>query len=261
MKCLLCADREPDRPAVCDPCRLWLPTVLRDIDEGYATLTAAEPAEPAGILIDDDGTFNGPAVYDVLPLPAGPIRATVRGAHVSGSRDAPVPVTLDHVDLTAPARVPNPVRGPGWYPRSLWPEDQVGHQPVATRLDQWVRDWRTYPSCPGDMLPTPSVPVLVGWLTVRLGWACDRHPAVDEFAGEMRAIRSVLRTINDGRQEQPELCDGVPCKQCDLKLIYRTPNGRYPFECDPEGRYGGCQALMTEDEYRTWTRMLAASAH
>jgi hypothetical protein len=29
---------------------------------------------------------------------------------------------------------------------------------------------------------------LVGWLLVRLDWACDEHPAVDDFAAEVRDI-------------------------------------------------------------------------
>lgn len=254
VNCLLCP-RYPERPQVCDPCRLWLPTVLRDIIEGYVQLAEPEPhAEPVGILIDDDGTFDGPAVYEVLALTGGPIRTGTRGAHVSGSRDAPVPVRLDLVDLTAPARLPNPARGPGHYPRSLWPEDQTGHQSVATRLDLWVRDWHSYPSCLGDHLPDATVPALGRWLIDRIGWACDEHPAVDEFAAEMHELRAVLRRANGDGPVYPEPITAVPCSGCDTQAMFRPVNSPYRAEC------GMCGKLYTDDEYQRWTGLLAAQA-
>jgi hypothetical protein len=254
MKCLICADREPDRPAVCDPCRLWLPNELRDIAEEYAALAGEEPAETGRLLIEDDGGFDAPAAYDVHPLPAGPIRATARDGHVTGSRDAPVPVLLDVVDLTAPARLPNPTRGRGHYPRSLWPEDQIGHQPVATRLDLWVRDWITYQQCPGDHLPAPTVPALVRWLTVRCGWACDEHPAVDDFADEMRELLAELRRANEDGPVYAEPIKAVPCSGCDAVALFRPVKSSYRAEC------GMCGKLYTDDEYGRWTGLLAAQA-
>lgn len=252
MKCVICQDREPDQSAVCDPDRRGITNTLRDLVDAYTELTGAEQPDPRGLLIDDTGDFDGPMVYDVLPLTAGPVRAPTRGAQVTGSREAPVPVQLDVVDLTAAARQPNPTRGPGYYPRSLWPEDQVGHQPVATRLDQWVRDWISYTGCPGDHLPEPTVPALAAWLGVRVDWACDEHPAIQEFVAEMRGLVAAIRRALGDRPQYPELCDGVPCSRCDaVGALYRQPNSSYRAEC------GACGKLYTEDEWDRWTGLVA----
>lgn len=253
--CVLCCDRNPEHPQCCDPCRLWLPTLLRDIAEGYAELIADEPPpRPVGVRLDDDGSFEAPMAYDVLPLPAGPVRAPGNGGRVSGSHGAPVPIQLDPVDLTAPARLPNPARSRGYYPRSLWPEDQIGLQSVATRLDLWVRDWISYDTCPGDHLPDATVSGLAGWLAVRVDWACNQHPAVDEFAAEMRELRAVLRRANGDGPIYPEPIQAVPCSGCDAVALFRPVNSPYRAEC------GACGKLYTDDEYQRWTGLLAMQA-
>jgi hypothetical protein len=137
MKCLICADREPDRPAVCDPCRLWLPNELRDIAEEYAA---------------------------------------------------------------------------------------------------------------------PTVPALVRWLTVRCGWACDEHPAVDDFADEMRELLAELRRANEDGPVYAEPIKAVPCSGCDAVALFRPVKSSYRAEC------GMCGKLYTDDEYGRWTGLLAAQA-
>lgn len=253
MICILCQRREAEHAQACDPCRLWLPTVLRDIAERYQELTEQE-TQLGYLAIEDDGTFGAPTVRDVHPLPASPVDAPGASSRVSGSREPPVPVRLDLVDLTAAARLPNPTRGAGYYPRSLWPEDQIGHQPVTTRLDLWARDWISYQRCPGNHLPVPAVPTLVAWLRMRCGWACDEHPAVDDFAAEMRELRAVLRTANGDGPVYPEPIPAVPCSGCDTKALFRPVNSPYRAEC------GGCGKLYTEDEYLRWIGLLAGWA-
>lgn len=254
MTCVICQRRPVERAQACEPCRLWLPAVLRDIGDSYQMLTEQEPPGAGQLAIEDDGTFDAPSVRQLHPLSAGPIRAAGASSRVSGSREAPVPVRLDLVDLTAPARLPNPMRGPGYYPRSLWPEDQIGHQPIATRLDLWARDWITHQRCPGDHLPDPAVPALITWLSVRCGWACDEHPAVDEFAAEMRDLRTVLSAANDDGPVYPEPILAVPCSGCDTLALFRPVKSPYRAEC------GGCGKLYTDDEYARWTGLVASWA-
>jgi hypothetical protein len=124
-----------------------------------------------------------------IKLPAAIQPGSGNGPRVSGSRETPVPVRLDIIDLAAEARVPSLAKDA----RGLdWPEDQTGHLAVASILDSWVRDWIDTRN-EREHAPAPTVSVLAGWLTVRLAWACDSHPAVDDFAREMRNLAGALR--------------------------------------------------------------------
>ena len=70
--CVVCQRRIPNRPLVCDGDRQGLDSMLREIPDLFARL---DPSPGAG-----------------------------GGPKVSGSREAPVPVSVDVVDLTSPAR-------------------------------------------------------------------------------------------------------------------------------------------------------------
>ena len=67
--------------------------------------------------------------------------------------------------------------GPGW------------DTPPA-RLDWWAQDWA---GMLGHEPPGPTVSELCRWLGVRLPWACDQHPAIDEFAQDIRELAGQLR--------------------------------------------------------------------
>jgi hypothetical protein len=128
---------------------------------------------------------------------------------VSGSREAPLPLRVDALDLTMPARggTVHDQRG-----------DQIGHVPVASILDQWVDDWREH-RARGERRPEPpTVAVLVGWLDVRLDDACQDHPAIDEFAAGMRQLRADLRRevgdVDPGPRRRAWPCPG--CGQLAL---------------------------------------------
>jgi len=215
MICVVCQhpDRATERGQVCEPCRLPLPGLLDDIARRYGELTAEPPAAAGG---------------------AGP--------KVSGSRVPPVPVDVDALDLTLPARLEAVHDDHG---------DQIGWLPAASRLDTWVRDWRErrwrrY----RENLPVPTVAVLCAWLRDRLDWACDEHPAVDEFVAEMRALRRDLRTALRDWPAQPQRL-WTPCK-CDALGLARHPGDDYPVRCVV------CDRAMTEDEYASWTKLVAA---
>jgi hypothetical protein len=81
-------------------------------------------------------------------------------------------------------------------------------------LDQLVRDWRDT-LWPGHHLPASNIDELVVWLRYRFQDACDWHPAVVEFAEKIRHLRSAAGET----EPQPERCDGVPCKRCDLMML------------------------------------------
>jgi hypothetical protein len=247
MLCVVCQTATVERPQVCAHDRSRIPGILRDLGQAYAALLAEpESAEP-GLLVIDDGSFDAPYTFDVVPLPAGPTRATAGSAPVSGSREAPVPVSLDLVDLTAQARA-GAVHDSGWRGR----RDQVGLHSVATVLDQWARDWiDTLPNV-GEHLPAPTVPNLLDWLDKRLDTACDHHRAVDEFAREMSELLWTCRRLAGTIDAQPEYCDGVACSYCDRKALHRQPGSPYRAYC------GVCGKLYTDKEYEQWVGMVAA---
>lgn len=166
------------------------------------------------------------------------------GQRVSGSREPALPVRVTVVDLTMPARV-GVVHDPN--------HDQTGHPGVASVLDCWVRDWRGYRRA-GEGLPTPTAPELFGWLAVRLDWACDVHPAIDEFASEMRALVAALHAAAGAGQARPEPCDGVPCRRCDLLTLVRLADGSGDVECaNPD-----CRVLYGRQDYEQWCRLVAS---
>lgn len=182
MICVVCQKRQADRPQVDEGCRRRVADNLRELVDAYAVL----------------------GHHDPVSMDAGPVRGQTGSAPVSGSREAPVPVSLDEVDLTLPAnqgsRAPHAraVLGLG-DPSGLWEaDDQTGYLSVATELDTWVRDWITYSWCPGDHLPVPTVVTLADWLGKRLDVACDRHEGIDDFAGDIyRLLRQCQRIVGE----------------------------------------------------------------
>jgi Zn ribbon nucleic-acid-binding protein len=140
-------------------------------------------------------------------------------------------VAVDALDLSLPSRGAEAVRDPHG--------DQTGHQPVAVVLDQWVRDWQET-RARREGLPVPTVPELVRWLRHRLEWACDEHPAVDEFAAEVRETLAALRGVLGLTRLRHRL--PAPCPDCEMLTLVREDGGDY-VEC------GACHRLWTEDEY------------
>ena len=184
--CCICQRRQYERASVCNGDRLWLDRTLTEIVELYAL------------------------------LPANLLPGQAHGQRVSGSREAPLPLRVDPLDLMMPARV--------GIVHDLW-RDQTGQVSVATILDLWVRDWRDVRDR-GEGLPVPTVLELTRWLGNRLDWACDDHPAVDEFAGEMRRLRGGLAAVVGVKSDRVYV---GPCPITDDK--------------------GTCGAALTADPY------------
>lgn len=203
-----------DRANVCQGCRSRLRALLAEIVE-----------------------FHGEVVLE---------KGSVAGSKISGSRTPPLPLAISGLDLTMPAHL-GAVHEPTNPETKLPYGDQCGDISTATVLDSWARDWQSHKWA---LLPEPRVHRLAAWLTERLEWACDHHPAVDDFAWEINDLARKLRP----RQPQAELKKGVPCRECDRVSLYRYPGSDY-IEC------ANCPCLMTPEEYHRWTALISAPEH
>lgn len=134
----------------------------------------------------------------------------------SGSRTAPLPCSVDALDLVSRGGIEGVVGG-------------------------WARDL-----CERENWDAPqyqSVAATVGWacatLALNLGIICDEHPAVRELADELRQITSQARRIITG--EKPPRRIGVSCA-CGhtLRVTLDTAGVRCPA-CSAQ--YGHSEAL------------------
>lgn len=117
----------------------------------------------------------------------------VSGEKVSGSRELPAPVNLAALGVTQPPYVRGP-RADGVLDVGDAIEDQIGIPQPAVILDQWVTDWIDL-RAHGEHPPNPDIDAIVTWLWNRLEWACDEHPAIEEFAQELKTMIRKLRGI------------------------------------------------------------------
>jgi hypothetical protein len=262
--CVIDQRRQYERAQVCEPCRTRLPHTINEIAELWSQLIKPEPeprrtwtvqqlrrlpvptTNPARNPAWIDGPWITQPGHDPIAkrLPAN-AKPTTTSQRVSGSREAPVPVNLDLLDLTAYPRNAQATKAAKEHP-----EDQIGQAAVAYMLDQWCRDWRDEMAF-RQSLPEPTVPELARFLVNRVEWACDRHPAIDDFAAEMTRLRAVLRGTLGLTDPPAEFCDGVVCRKCDRYALYRE--GDY-VECDH------CGLLYSEQEYHDWVGLLAGAA-
>jgi hypothetical protein len=251
--------RIPHRPPVCDGDRQLLGRHVGDIANLIADLTNDEPAvvddrryQRIGVEYLKDGNRRAVSLGDVWADPTAafggvaPINSRSKEPAVTGSRERPIPINTTALDLKAPARVPNHTPAV-----ADWPEDQTGHLSAATILDAWIRDTRDR-LLPDHHLPPGTVDEMVAWLKHRIDLICDQHPQVADFADSIRTLRGALRSLAGETEAQPERCEGVPCRRCDLQMLYRQPGG--DVECvNPD-----CRAILRDDEYQEWVKSLAA---
>lgn len=135
-------------------------------------------------------------------------------------------LNLTAVDLTLPG---NPVI-------TGEPDDQTGHTPVATALAQWAEDWSDRPIWSADAASVAH------FLRRGLRWACASHPAIDEFARELRGIYSSLRVALHRDLSGHRYAEPAPC--CGQRTLIRYPGADW-IECGP------CEALYDEQDYAT----------
>jgi hypothetical protein len=226
-------------------------------------------------------------------LPAGPTAAAADGARVSGTATPRPPIPVERLDLTGDAtpHVTEPLtplvrtwRDPGadpipvtvagqivwvgvWHRATALDDtgrpilvplgDQIGDLPPRVLLEQWVIEWRAQRGWrTGDDPTAHTIDGYAAWLLTRLDWALHEHPALPDFAAEMRTLASRLRTAAGHTEPRPdrERFAGVTCRndQCDVRgALYQVP-GEDWIEC------GACGLILTEPEYHAWVARLAA---
>ena len=169
--------------------------------------------------------------------PAGPVPGQRGGAKVHAAPSSVPPLSLDVVDLTS---------GVNHEARRLLArgvlgldDDQVGHLSAATILHGWVRDWADIRR---EAEPMPTVRELSRWLSDRLDWACEKHPALDEFARDLFELQAALDAITGQLPARPQRVDR-PCPACGWWALSKAPGEEYI-------RCGRCDRALTDDEYR-----------
>lgn len=156
-------------------------------------------------------------------LPVGAVPARVHRPAVTGTRDTPLPIDVDAVDLTAAPRAAAVVGDP---------RDQVGFLPVASVLDGWARHLRDVLH-PDFHLPAGTVRDLVAFLHTHLDDAVRTVPAATlvAFAGDLCALGAALRRILRDSEPVPQPLQGVRCGQCKtIHTLVPWPTGQY-VEC------------------------------
>lgn len=215
--CPTCGRRDPTEPLLCEPCRSRLRFWLSELPDLHEQLLTEEPVGIAG---------------------------QSAGGRVSGSKERRLPIRVDPIDLTGPARTVSA--------RAALDEDAVGHTAVATLLDFWVEDWRTDRAA-GEGRPDPDTRVLAGWLLDRLDDACDHSAPIDEFFDQIRRAHGALRA-ELGLVDVPDYKRGIPCPECEgLTLV--KPNGSAYVECGTVN----CDVLLDEADYARHLSTMAAA--
>lgn len=263
--CVVCPPRGSDDPGhepdyernllCCNRAYLRLASALNVIPDRVDELGGhgyvERDARPGSRAVLVDGhAVRVPAMADPVAnlWPAGPVPGQRGGAKVHAAPASMPPLSLDAVDLTS---------GVNHAARALLArgvlgldDDQVGHLSAATILHGWVRDWAEIRR---EGEPMPNVREMCRWLSDRLDWACAKHPALDEFAGEVLELRGVLTSLT-GRGEPPPETLSAPCPSCGLLSLYRDD------DLERVACGGGCLRLWTDEEYAGYARTLIKEA-
>ena len=152
--CLICQREDSDQPRVCTPCRVMLDRQLAEIPDFLAEATQLTVPADSRRAWRLRGAHLGCAnlVYErsdpvAAVTPSGPTGSPGR-VRVTGTRTAPLPVSVELLDLVGPGTAR--VSDSGY-------RDQIGELPPAVWLDQWATDWA---SMRGDRRPVPTVAAL-----------------------------------------------------------------------------------------------------
>jgi hypothetical protein len=128
------------------------------------------------------------------------------GAHVSGTRTAPLPVRLEPLSLRAKGG-------------------------MVTMMASWEAEWRDLRGMTAAErgISERDLAAIVLWLRAHLPWAIESHPAVEEFAGELRDILHQCRMAAGVLPKMtrigdcPNVVDGEE-DECGVAL-YADPRG------------------------------------
>lgn len=267
-QCRGCRPRYAESGIVCNSDRTRIAAELDDIPQLHAEMEAdADPADRTPWTVVQHNvpvpTTNPAQVPAWIPgpgrtepgrddvarlLPMGMTRSGRNGGKVSGSRQAPIPVNVDRVDLLLPAR-PQTRR---LYARGVLgiDTDQTGHLSLSTELQSCVEEWIAWRG-KGERAPQPTVPELARWLADRLDDAMDAFPGIDDFARDIAEYRATMRHILELNKAPREMLIAVECKACDLAALYRE---------DGHIWCGNCRLYYSENDYTKWTKLLAGQS-
>jgi hypothetical protein len=219
--CIVCARRDPRYPPACDLCRQRTAARLWELRDLHALLGAAVELGQSG------------------------------SERVSGSREVPVPLRLEPLDLMARAdQADRPL-----FVRGLLGLDdaQVGSLSVATvlqtrcvemsaLLDGDAEEWLTR---------RPDVPHMVSWLSRHLSWAWSDYPDVADLADEVTTLTYSMRALLNVSRKPIYLKD--PCPSCSYRALRRDPGGG-DVEC------GHCRRVWPHTQFERLAVVLADDA-
>lgn len=219
--------------------RLCVECAARLKAAGVLAAHVAIPARPA------DPVANG--------LTAGPTKSTWSESRIRSTRPERLPIAVDPTDLLMPARAGSVAVHAGPYAA-----DQVGHLSVATVLDFWCRDWA---DLRGEGLPPlrtarerSPAGLLARWLSDRLDWALQHHPALDEFAHDVSDLLGALFGAVNGGRVVPKPME-ADCPRCGWAALFQ------PFsEADIECGNPDCRRVLSPAEYAEHVRTLIDEA-
>jgi len=157
-------------------------------------------------------------LHALLPYALPPGRGEL--VRVGGTRERQLPLRTEALDLAGRATTAAVLDSD---------HDQLGAVAVAGILDSWAQDWASYLD---EALPDPSVDALVSWLSRRLPWALDHHPAIDEFARELTVTLYTCRSVL-AVSRRPEYSP-LACPSCGTAALRRNSG-------DPSWRCGECK--------------------
>lgn len=144
-------------------------------------------------------------------------RSAGNGPAVSGSKNAPVPIRLDIVDL----------------------ELETG--PILGPLQCWVRDWEYHGRA--ELAETGPLHERVAGacrtLRYNLRWAVENHPAIDEAVEEFAHAHRILKGVTGGEKHPRGIVVTCPCEQ-RLRITLNTRGETCP-RCRTE--YGHSEVL------------------
>lgn len=189
-----------------------LPQLLNAVNDPHTTVAYRHYLDPAGRVIE---LAPDPIA---AAMPAGPVSGQRGQPRVSGTHGAPVPISLDRFDLTAP-----PHRGPVTDPY----HDQTGHIPAAALMGEWV-DAIIEQRGMREHRPVSTVPILTQWLINRFEWILADHNHLLDLADEAATLHHHLQHAA-GLARLIHLLD-APCPSCDLLTLIRN-NGSDYVEC------------------------------
>lgn len=139
------------------------------------------------------------------------------GPAVSGSKTAPAPCRIDVLNLRTAAG------------------------PVLAPLETWARDWEEagYAEIGERGSSVARVTHACRTLRFNLSQAVAKHPALEEFAGEVSSIWRTLSRIVEGEAPPRKIAVTCPCKQT-LRITLDTRGETCP-RCGAE--YGHSEVL------------------